>query len=232
MLEVSEEIVHVKGFPRKLIVFLHGYIDNCEGVNKRIVPFLNRLNDVAIHIPEAPISCEIHENKRQWYSMHRFDPNDDRKTVPSLEECTQIYAKMAKGFDESYQYIAEYIDNCLNEYQLEAKDLFLCGFSQGAMLAIYTALRYPEKIAGCVSFSGLLTTPDYFYKHKHKTPPFLLIHGDADNLVRYGVLDYSKNHLQKLGCEVETYTISGGQHRISEDGLKQAEQFIYKYSSL
>ena len=229
MTAVSEEIVHVKGFPKKLIVFLHGYIDNCEGLNHRIVHFLNDMNDVAIHLPEAPVNCEIYEHKRQWYSMHRFDPDDARKTVPTLEECTQIYAKMGKGFDESYHYLENYIDTCLNEYQLESKDLIICGFSQGAMLALYTALRYPEKIAACVSFSGILATPEYFYKHEHQTPPCLLIHGNEDNLVRYGVLEYTKNHLIKLGCPVETYTVDKGQHRITEDGLREAEKFIRKY---
>ena len=229
MVAVNEEIVHVKGFPKKLIIFLHGYIDNCEGLNHRIVHLLNDLNDVAIHLPEAPVDCEIYENKRQWYSMHRFDPDDARKTVPTLEECTQIYAKMGKGFDESYHYLADYIDTCLNEYQLEAKDLILCGFSQGAMLALYTALRYPEKIAACVSFSGILATPDYFYHHTHQNPPCLLIHGNEDNLVRYGVLEYTKNHLTNLGCQVETYTVDKGQHRITEDGLREAEKFIRKY---
>lgn len=229
MVAVNEEIAHVKGFPKKLIVFLHGYIDNCESLNRRIVPFLSNLTDVAIHLPEAPVDCEIYERKRQWFSMHRFDPDDERRTVPSLKECTDIYARMGKGFDEGYHYVSGYIENYLNEYQLEPKDLFLCGFSQGAMLALYTALRFPEKIGGCVSFNGILATPDYFMKHKAQTPPILLIHGDKDNLVRYGVMDYTKKHLKKLGCPVETYTIKGEQHRITEEGLIRAENFIRKH---
>ena len=166
MVDISEEVVHVKGYPQKLIIFLHGYIDNCEGLNRRIVPFLNELNNVAIHLPEAPITCEIYNGKRQWYSMHDFDPDDARKTVPTLEECTDIYAKMGRGFNYAYNYLERYIANILCEYQLEPKDLFLCGFSQGAMLALYSALRYPDKIGGCVSFSGILAVPDYFKKHK------------------------------------------------------------------
>ena len=230
MTAVNEEIVHVKGFPKKLIIFLHGYIDNCESLNNRIVPFLNNMQDVAIHLPEAPIDCEIYERKRQWFSLHRFDPEDARKFVPTLQECTDIYARMTAGYEESYRYLSDYIDLCLNEYQLEAKDLFLCGFSQGAMLAIYTALRYPEKIGGCVSFSGILATPAYFEKHKHQKPPFFFFYGNEDNLVRYGVLSYSQEQLQRLGCEVETYTVKGGQHRITEDGLIEAENFIKNIS--
>ena len=110
MTTVIEEIVHVKGFPKKLIIFLHGYIDNCESLNRRIVPFLNEINDMAIHLPEAPVDCEIYETKRQWFSMHRFDPEDTRKIVPTLEECTNIYASMKQGFEESYHYLNNYIE--------------------------------------------------------------------------------------------------------------------------
>ena len=223
---ITEEIVHVRGVPQKLIIFLHGYIDNCECLNHRIDSFVDSFDNTAIHLPEAPITCEIHEGKRQWFSMHRFDPDDERKTVPTLEECLAFYEKMTPGFEESCQYLNRYIDNCLDLYQLEAKDLYLCGFSQGAMLAIYTALRRNEQIGGCISFSGLLTASRFFEKHKPSTPPFLLIHGTADNLVRYGVQEYTKNKLEGYGCPVESYTVSDGQHRISEDGLEMAKKFI------
>lgn len=223
---ITEEIVHVRGVPQKVIVFLHGYIDNCECLNHRIETFVDSFDNTAFHIPEAPLLCEIHEGKRQWFSMHRFDPNDDRKTVPSLEECLDFYERMTPGFEESSTIVQHYIDNCLNLYGLEYKDLCLCGFSQGAMLAIYTALRMQEKIAGCVSFSGLLTASKFFAKHKPNTPPFLLIHGTADNLVRYSVMEYSKEKLESYGSAVQTYTVTDGQHRITEDGLQVAAKFI------
>ncbi len=224
--DITEEIVHVRGVPQKVIVFLHGYIDNCECLNHRIETFADSFDNTAFHIPEAPLLCEIHEGKRQWFSMHRFDPNDDRKTVPSLEECLDFYERMTPGFEESSTIVQRYIDNCLNLYGLEYKDLCLCGFSQGAMLAIYTALRMQEKIAGCVSFSGLLTASKFFAKHKPNTPPFLLIHGAADNLVRYSVMEYSKEKLESYGSAVQTYTVTDGQHRITEDGLQVAAKFI------
>jgi phospholipase/carboxylesterase len=226
MRAISEEIVHVNGHPKKIIIFLHGYIDNCEGLNKRIVSLLNKMDDVAIHLPEAPVECEIYSGKRQWYSMHDFDPNDDRKTVPTLDECTEIYAKMSKGFDCSYRVLSEYIENCLNEYQLDAKDVILCGFSQGAMVAIYTALMQEEKIGGCISFSGIITPHTFLQKHTQSKPDMLLIHGNADNLVRFEAQRFTKEQLTKIGCNVQTYVVPEGQHRVSEDGLLQATNFI------
>lgn len=228
---ITEEVAHIRGNPQKLIIFLHGYIDNCECLSHRIEPFIDSFENTALHLPEAPLPCEIHESKRQWFSMHRFDPDDARKIVPTLDECLKIYESMGLGFEESFQYLNRYIDNCLDLYQLESKDLYLCGFSQGAMLAVYTALRRKETIGGCISFSGLLAASRIFEKHKPSTPPMLLIHGTADNLVRYGVQEYSAQKLRSYGCAVETYTVADGQHRITEDGMKTAKSFIDSLSA-
>ena len=54
----------------------------------------------------------------------------------------------------------------------------------------------------------------------------LLIHGTADNLVRFGVRDDTAEKLRRYGCSVETYTVPEGQHRITEDGLIKAREFI------
>lgn len=223
---INEEIVHVNGQPQKLIVFLHGYIDNIDHLDKTISSFVSSLGNVAIHLPQAPISCEVLEDKRQWYSMHRFDPDDARKTVVSMEECVDIYDKMALGLDEAFGYLDAYIDQCLNEYRLEDKDLYLCGFSQGAMMAIYTALMRENRLAGCISFSGIMASHRRLLKHYRQTPDMLLIHGNRDNLVRFEALEFTKNNLLSIGCDVETRVVDGGQHRITEDGLAYAAEYI------
>ncbi len=223
---ITEEIVHIKGYPKRLVIFLHGYIDSSEAIDKTIVPLIDELDDVAIHVPQSPFMCEIHPNKRQWYSLHRFDPNDDRKTVPTLKECVSFYEKMAPGYREAFDYVNPYIDHCLEEYQLEDKDLYLCGFSQGAMLAIYISLMREKKIGGCISFSGILAPAKYLAKHAQSTPDILLIHGNEDNLVRFEAQEFSRKNLQKLGCLVETYVVEGGRHRVTEETLSVAAKYL------
>ena len=227
---INEEIVYVNGQPQRLIIFLHGYIDNADYLEGKLQHSIKAFDNTAIHLPQAPICCEVLEDKRQWYSMHRFDPNDERKTVPTMHECVDIYNKMTLGLEEAFSYLNDYIDQCLNEYQLEDKDLYLCGFSQGAMLAIYTSLMRDKKIGGCISFSGIIAGHKFLEKHAQSTPDALLIHGNADNLVRFEALDFTKTELEKLGSNVETYVVNGGQHRISEDGLDVAADFIMKHN--
>ena len=226
MCEITEEIAHINGIPKKLVVFLHGYIDCAQTVDKIISPKFGLLENYAIHIPQAPLVCEIHEKKRQWYSMHQFDPNDERKTVATLEECIQIYEKMKLGLESAYHYLRAYIDNLLNEYQLDLKDLYLCGFSQGAMLALYTSLMLEEKIGGCVSFSGIVVPEKWLLKHHKSSPEVLLLHGDKDNLVRFCSMAHSKKVLETMGCQVTNKTVKGEQHRITDSGLEDALKFI------
>lgn len=225
---INEEIVHINGQPKKLVIFLHGYIDNADYLERIIDPFIKNLGNTAIHLPQAPISCEVLEDKRQWYSMHRFDPNDDRKTVVTMDECIKIYDKMALGLEEARSYLDEYIDSCLNEYQLEDKDLYLCGFSQGAMLALHTALMRENQIAGCISFSGILASNTYLHKYRRTTPNVLLMHGDEDNLVRVESLGFTQKNLEQMGCRVETGLIRGVNHRIVPEELEQAGHFIQR----
>lgn len=222
---ITEEIVRIKGKPKKLIVFLHGYIDSPEHIENHIDDMLKNLNDVAVHIPRAAMDCEIHPKKQQWFSVHRFDPDDKRKTVPSIEECEAIYDTMQDGIVEASRDINVYIDKCLKKYNLNSKDLYLCGYSQGAILAIFNGLMR-KNIAGVVSFSGILA-PTRFLKNNHNAKPkVLLMHGDNDNIIRYQALDRSEKHLKNIGCNVQKHTIPNGQHRIYEESMLKAASFI------
>ena len=222
---IREEIAHIKGYPEKLIIFLHGYIDSATSLERKIQPLLDGLDNCAIHLPQAPIICEIHENKRQWYSMHQFDPEDDRRRVESFAECETIYNKMSPGLNHAANYLNFYIDQCLSEYGLEDKDLVLCGFSQGAMMALHLALTR-KKMGACISFSGILAGRGYLEKHHVSTPDTLLIHGNADNLVRFEALDFTRKQLEKMGANVEDKIIENGLHQITPEGLLAAAEFI------
>lgn len=225
-MEISEEVVRVKGIPQKLIIFLHGYIDTAFSLEHRLEPLFDSLDNVAFHLPQAPIPCEIHENKRQWFSMHRFDPNDERKTVSTMEESLAIYERMKLGIIEAAEYLERYIDNCVAEYNLEYDKVFLAGFSQGGTMAIYLSLMMKNKIRGCIDFNGVLT-PQIYLNEKHmQNPDFLLIHGTADNIVRFSMLEHNASALKDMGCKVETQTIKDGNHRVTAEGLAKATDFI------
>lgn len=223
---IQEEIAHVRGIPKKLVIFLHGYLDDCSSLDAKLKPFLNNLDDFALHVPQAPARCEVGKGMRQWYSMYRFDPHYERRDVKKFDEFLRYYDRMSLGLAETQQYLQPYIEQTLSEYNLDYKDLILCGFSQGAMVAIYTALMGPKRISGLVSFSGILAGSGYLLKHAKNRPDTLLIHGNSDKSLRPEALNFTQNKLEQLGCRVQTYVANRGDHELSAEGLKTASDFI------
>lgn len=224
---IGEEIVHINGIPKKAIVFLHGYQDCAEHIERR-TEALQQLKDVALHIPQAPFLNEVDTSKRQWYSIHQFDPDDKRRNIASWDEFVELYNRMTVGLETANHYILEYIDNLLNEYGLGYEDLFLCGFSQGAMCAIYTGLMCPYKLGGVISFSGILAAKGYVERHYKSRPDFLLAHGTKDDKVRFDALDFTAEELKDIGCDVETFVVPDGEHKIMPEAADAACSFIRK----
>lgn len=223
---IQEEIVHVRGIPKKLIIFLHGYLDDCASLDGKLKPFLDNLDDFALHIPQAPSKCEVGKGMRQWYSMYRFDPHYERRDVKTFDDFVRYYDRMALGLSETYQYLLPYIEQTLAEYNLGYEDLVLCGFSQGAMVAIYTALMGPARISGLVSFSGILAGHGYLLKHAQNRPDTLLIHGNSDKSLRPEALNFTQKQLEQLGCRVQTCILNHGDHELSTEALQTASKFI------
>lgn len=223
---IREEIVHINGIPKKLVVFLHGYLDCADDVNVRLEEFVNSLPDTAIHIPQAPFPCEVEPAKRQWFSMYRFDPQYDRRNAPTLREFVEYYNRMTPGLEETFGYLYPYLEQTLCEYGLDFADLFLCGFSQGAMVAVYTALKCPEPVGGVISFSGIVAGYEHLSKHALSCPDVLLLHGTADKYIRPQSMDFSAAQLQQIGCLTESVLIEGGEHQISSAAVKHALKFI------
>lgn len=227
---IDEEIVYIKGKPQKLVVFLHGYQDRAEHIARK-TELLQKLDNVAIHIPQAPFENEIDKDKKQWFSIHKFDPNDRRRSdAISWDEFVECYNKMTVGLVEANRCILEYADKTLNKYGLGYEDLFLCGFSQGAMCAIYTGLMCPYKIAGIISFSGILAANGYLEKHNVNSPDCLLLHGNKDDKIKIKALDFTAENMKNLGCSVETYEIKDSAHQISIEAVEKACRFIEKRS--
>lgn len=224
---ISEEIVHINGIPKKVVVFLHGYQDCAEHIEHRTEK-LQKLKDVALHIPQAPFLNEVDATKRQWYSIHQFDPDDKRRITASWDEFIELYNCMTVGLETANHYILEYIDNLLTEYGLSYEDLFLCGFSQGAMCAIYSGLMCPYKMGGVISFSGILAALGYVERHYNSTPDVLLIHGNEDTKVRFDAMEFTAEQLKSLGAYVDLFTAENAGHKIVPEAVDAAYSFIAK----
>ena len=127
---ITEEIAHINGRPKRLIVFLHGYQDYAEHIDRK-TGALRDLPDTAFHIPQAPFFNEIDVHKRQWFSMHRFDPEDRRRLTPSWAEFVEYYNRMTLGLAELISTSVPISTTCLMNMVFLMKICFYAVFRKG-----------------------------------------------------------------------------------------------------
>jgi phospholipase/carboxylesterase len=94
------------------------------------------------------------------------------------------------------------------------------------MMALYVAPRREGQIAGIVGYSGILIGGDTLATDKKSSPPVLLVHGTADEVVPYAFLGPSEQGLKDAGLSVATVTCPGTGHTIDERGLTEGLKFL------
>ncbi|KAJ8932244.1 hypothetical protein NQ318_023151 [Aromia moschata] len=107
----------------------------------------------------------------------------------------------------------------------------MSGFSQGGALALYSALTFPQKLAGVVGLSCWIPLNSSFPAAK-KTPdtlPILQCHGDCDPVVPYKWGQMTASKLKTLLKDVEFKSYRGLMHTSSDEELRDVRQFIHKH---
>jgi phospholipase/carboxylesterase len=200
---------HAGGKARQLVVLLHGFgADGNDLIG--LAPHWARLLPEAEFIsPHAPFPCEMGPFGRQWFSFA------DR-TPETILAGTKAAAAILDAF----------LDEALAARGLADRDMALVGFSQGAMLSLYVALRRPKPVAVVVGYSGALIGAEELASKIRSRPPVLLVHGDADPVVPYSELARAAAALKAAGVPVTTETRPGLAHGIDEQGLRLGGQFL------
>ncbi len=92
-----------------------------------------------------------------------------------------------EGIADSVKSVNEFIENEKNNGVLTEK-IFIGGFSQGAVIALETALHYPSPLGGAIALSGFLPNADKIIQSRssaNKNIPIFLAHGTEDDIVPY-----------------------------------------------
>jgi phospholipase/carboxylesterase len=111
--------------------------------------------------------------------------------------------------------IANFIDELVANYPIDANDIALIGFSQGCILSYAVALSYPEKVQCVVAMSGYLNldiaTENYANNEFSKLKIFAS-HGTVDQVIPVDWARKAKPILDRLGIETtyKEYPIGHG----------------------
>lgn len=213
--------------PKKLVVFIHGYNGTPEAIDYAVQSLVDKLEDAIVVVPEAPETCEKNSDNKQWLSFYQVDPGSDfRNPKTTTEGIFEIFNKLALSFSEVAKNINYFVDELQSQFQIVDKNTYLVGFSQGAMLSLYACLIRKAEIGGCVMNAGIVAGKDLLAKEVVSRPKILMLHGEEDETVQYKTLPTSINWLLEQGIDVRCYTYPNLAHRMNDDEMQKAADFI------
>jgi phospholipase/carboxylesterase len=188
--------------PRHIVVLLHGVGADGQDLIGLGAHWGAALPHALFLAPDGPEPCDMAPHGRQWFSLADRAP-----------------AAIAAGAKRAAPMVDAFLDAALSAHGLPEAALLLCGFSQGAMTALFTGLRRARPPAGIVAYSGALAGADALAREIAGRPPVLLVHGTDDGVVPFAAMGAARAALAACGVPVETLPRPGLGHGIDEAGL-------------
>ena len=179
------------------VIWLHGL--GADGNDfAPLVPELEKLGVhstrfIFPHAPTRPVTINGGMPMRAWYDITSLDFDQRRQDE--------------EGTKESQQLVNTLIDQELSK-GIEPEKIVIAGFSQGGAIALHTALRRPEKLAGIMALSTYLPLPDTLANEKsaHDDLPIFMAHGVTDDVIAIRYAEASREVLKSNGYKVEWHT--------------------------
>jgi len=194
--------------PPPLLILLHGYGSN-EADLFGLAPYL----DPRFLIVSARAPYKLMHGSYAWFEI---DWTANGMTIDPAQA------------DASRKLVTEFIGAATGAYGADPSRIYLCGFSQGAILSSSVALTTPELVAGTVLMSGRV--PDELKSliapaARLANKPFLVVHGVYDTVLPIQNGRASRAILEKLPIEL-TYREYPMAHEVSAESLADVTTWL------
>ncbi len=133
-----------------------------------------------------------------------------------------------KQFEQSRGLILKFIDELIEKHDLDPNRIFICGFSQGAMMSLSAFLSEPKKFAAVVAMSGRAMPemlPDTKDFDALKDFPIFVTHGIYDPLLPIDNGRATKELLSALPVDLQ-YKEYPMAHEISQESLQDVSNWL------
>ena len=135
-------------------------------------------------------------------------------------------------FDQVLTYIQSFIHEAIAEYELDKEQIYVLGFSQGAVLAQSLALTMGSVIRGVVALSGYV--PEFVqtdYKRASVEHLDIFIsHGDYDYIIPPQRGTESRDYFESQGANVTFKTYEDG-HGVTPENKQDLVAFLRQQSN-
>ena len=211
ILDVTSVTPLSKNKPRQAIILCHGYGGDGKDISTLAINWQRFLPDAIFLCPNAPEVCAVNPQGYQW-----FDLTSEKEEI--------ILEKSLLAEEKLNTFLDQVIDN----FQLEHTNLALVGFSQGSMIAIQVGLKKKKQINCLVGYSGKVINQKNLSNNINSKPKIFLMHGENDTIVSPTHLLEAKEYLNKCGLKIKTKLLKNCDHRIPVEGSSLGLGFLRK----
>ncbi|WP_185855547.1 alpha/beta hydrolase [Blattabacterium cuenoti] len=215
----SSCILNDKKLP--ILFIMHGY-----GSNEKDLFFLNKeipknffiVSMQGIYSMDSTTNYSNNNGKYYWYDI---DFSDKEKT--KIIDIIQVRNTIKK--------IYIFIDEIFNKYKLKTTNIWLCGFSQGAILSYAIALNYSSKIKKVIVLSGCIEKKMLNKNiEKNNDLEFFISHGKNDTIIPVSFAKKSLEILKNYSFNFSYKEYDSG-HTLCDKNYNDLINWIYKKSN-
>ena len=211
ILDVTSIFPLSKNKPRQVIVLCHGYGGDGQDISTLAINWQRFLPDAIFLCPNAPEVCVVNPQGYQW-----FDLSSDKEEI-ILEKSLVAEEK-----------INVFLNQVLDDFQLELTNLAMVGFSQGCMISIQVGLKKRRQINCLVGYSGKIISKKHLSDNINSKPKIFLMHGMNDTIVSPTHLLEAKEYLANHGLKIKTKMFKDCEHKIPVEGASLGLAFLKK----
>ncbi|EUJ09872.1 putative esterase [Methylophilaceae bacterium 11] len=201
--------------PTACVIWLHGL--GADGYDFEPVVEMLNLPHIYFMLPHAPykkITMNNGYEMRAWYDLFGLDKDSPQDAVGIKASQTEIKALIAHA----------------NTLGIPTNRIALAGFSQGGAIALHTALRHTQTLAGVLALSTYLPLKHTLPAQKsieNQSIPIFMAHGIADEVIRIDTALSSRQQLQDAGYAVEWHEYPMA-HSVNANEIADIRQFLLK----
>jgi phospholipase/carboxylesterase len=202
------------GAPKQLVVICHGVGANGQDLVS-VAPMLAAALPNAVFVaPDGPEAYDMvppgeANDSRQWFSLRDWRP-----------EVMEAGVRAARGT------LDRYLDETIAELGIAPAEYAIAGFSQGAMMALFTGLRRRVPPRAILAYSGMLLGPDRLAAEIANRALVLLVHGERDEVVPAEGSRSAADVLRKQGVPVDLVLRRELGHSIDPEGLREGMRVL------
>ncbi len=199
---------HIEASSPPLLLLLHGIGSNEQDLYG-LAPFLDkRFLIISVRAPNT-----LGPGSYAWFEVN-FTPQGP---VIKPEQAVA-----------SHKALITFLEEAITAYDADPKQVYLMGFSQGAIMSASVALIQPELVAGAVLMSGRIPPEIRTHIASHKKLsglPLLVIHGTADLVLPITYGRDSRELLSTLPVKLTYHEYPMG-HEVSQESLSDVTRWL------